>query len=131
MGNILVENQTRMHSSRMRTTRSSSCCGVCLSACWDTAPWVWAWRPPWVFAWRPPRPDPSTSPWVWAWRPPWPDPSTSLLGVGLETCKACWDTTPQRPAARHAGIPPPSPVNRIRDTCKNITLPQLRCGGKY
>ena len=27
--------------------------------------------------------------------------------------------------ARHAGIPPP-PVNRITDTCKNITFPQLR-----
>ena len=26
----------------------------------------------------------------------------------------------------HAGITPP-PVNRITDTCKNITLPQLRC----
>ena len=46
--------------------------------------------------------------------PPRPDPSTSPLGVGLETCKACWDTTPWRPArhawilpAMHAGIPPP------------------------
>ena len=31
-------NQTRMHSSRMRTVRSSSYLlwGVCLSACWDT-----------------------------------------------------------------------------------------------
>ena len=36
-----------MHSSRMCTARSS--CprgGVCLSACWDTPPLVWAWRPP-------------------------------------------------------------------------------------
>ena len=34
-------------------------------------------------------------------------PSTSPLGVGLESCKECWDTTtPRRPAARHAGIPP-------------------------
>ena len=31
------ENQTRMHSSRMRTARSSSrLLGVCLRACWDT-----------------------------------------------------------------------------------------------
>ena len=66
-----------------------------------------------------------------------PDSSTSPLGVGLETCKACWDTTlpPQRPAAKHAGIPPAMhsriptpPVNRITDTYKNITLPQLRSG---
>ena len=64
----------------------------------ETPPQVWAWRPPW--------PDSSTSLRVWTWRPPWPDPSTSPLGVGLET---------------------PS-VNRITDTCKNITLPQLRCG---
>ena len=65
----------------------------CLSECWDTTPLgvgletllgvgldtplqVWAWIPP----------------WVWAWRPPWPDPSSSPLGVGLETSKACWDT---------------------------------------
>ena len=59
----------------------------------------------------PPLPDSSSSPWVWAWKP-----------------------------ARHAGMPPPVPgdlqgmlgyhlpVNRIIDTCKNITLPQLRCG---
>ena len=48
----------------------------CILGC---TPWVWAWRPP----------------QVWAWRPPWPDPSTSPLGVDLETpcCKACWDTT--------------------------------------
>ena len=26
-----------------------------------------------------------------------------------------------------SGTPPP-PVNRITHTCKNITLPQLRCG---
>ena len=53
----------------------------------------------------PPGQTPQLLPWVWAWRPP---PARSLnfpLGVGLETCKACWDT-PQRPAARHAGIPP-------------------------
>ena len=43
------------------------------------------------------------------------------------TCNACWDSTP--PAARHAGIPPAMhagiahpPVNRITDTCKNITF---------
>ena len=80
-------------------------------------PQVWAWNIPLVWAWRPPGcgpgdpprcgpEDPLTPscgpgdlplgvgletppgqtpqlpPWVWAWRPP------------LETCKACWDTTP-------------------------------------
>ena len=130
---------TRMHSSRMRTARSSSRRGVCLSACWDTPPWVWAWRP---------------SPQVWAWKPPRPDPSTSPLGVGLETLLG---QTPQLPPGCGPGnlqgilgyhLPPrellqgmlgyhlqymlgyhpPPPMNRITDTCNNITLPQLRCG---
>ena len=57
---------TRMHSSRMRTARSSRCLlggigGVCLSAYWDTPPSVWAWTPPLA-------------------RPP-----TSPLSVGLKT----------------------------------------------
>ena len=63
--------------------------------------------PPWSR-----HPPGAGTPWVWAWRPPrcgpgdpWPDPSTSPLGVGLETCKTCWDTPP-KPATRHAGIPP-------------------------
>ena len=106
--------------------------GVCLSACWDTPPWVWAWRPslgvvlymtllgvgleaPWVWAWRPLWPDPSTSPWVWAWRPPSQTPQPAPLGVGLENCNACWDTT-------HP------PVDRMTDTCKNITFANFVCG---
>ena len=32
-----------------------------------------------------------------------------------------WTETPPRQR-------PPPPVNRITDRCKNITLPQLRCG---
>ena len=31
-------------------------------------------------------------------------------------------------SSRGCGKPPP-PVNRLTDRCKNITLPQLRCGG--
>ena len=82
--------------------------------------WVWAWRPRQVWAWRPPGCGPGDptdvslenhqvwacrppkcgpgDPPVWAWRPPWPDPSSSPLGLVLETCKACWDTqtTPPR-----------------------------------
>ena len=45
-----------MHSSRMRTVRSSSRLsrgGLCLSACWDTTP-PGAETPPWS---RPPRAD--------------------------------------------------------------------------
>ena len=53
----------------------------------------------------PPRCGPGDLLGVGLETPPRPDPSTSPLGVGLETCKACWDTPP-RPAARHAGIPP-------------------------
>ena len=32
------------------------------------------------------------------------------------------------PACNGADNPPPPTVNRITDTCKNIALPQLRCG---
>ena len=88
---------------------------------------------PWVWAWRPPKARPLNPPWVWAWRPPKPDPSSSLLSVGLETCKAWWDTPPRRPA-RHAGIPaarhagiPLSPCGQT-DTCKNITFANFVCG---
>ena len=85
--------------------------------------------PPGVGLETPPGQTPQLPPWVWTWRPPnppWPDPSTSQAGI----------PPPWRPAARHAGIPPamhagippPPPVNRITDTCKKITLPQLLCG---
>ena len=79
-----------------------------------------------------PWPDPSTPPWVWACRPLQPDPSSSPLGVGLEICKACWDTNrPWRPA-RHAGLPParnsgiPPPCGQT-DTCKNINFANFVC----
>ena len=76
--------QTRMHSSRMHTTHSSSHLveggSVCLSACWDTSPQVWAWRPLWPdpstsplgvgLEMPPPPARPPTSPQMWAWRPP-------------------------------------------------------------
>ena len=146
-----------MHSSRMHTTCSSSCLqymlGYTPSRCGTgDPPGCGPGDPPGVGLETSPRPDPLTSPQVLAWRPPRPDTLTSPLGVsletplarplklplgvGLETCKTCWDTTPTpwRPA-RHAGIPPARhagishpPVNRITDTCKNITLSQLRCG---
>ena len=46
---VLFYNNTKMHSSRMRTACSSSRLrgggGVCLSACWEP-PRVWTWTPP-------------------------------------------------------------------------------------
>ena len=108
-------------------------------------PWVWAWRhplsvgledtPSWVWAWRPPQ--------VWAWRPP--------LARPLSFPPRCGPGDPPHarhagiPPARHAGIPPPGylqcmlryhpppiPVNRMTDRCKNITLPQTSfAAGNY
>ena len=60
--------------------------GACLIACWDI-------YPPLGVGLETPRVGLET-PQVWAWRSPWPDPSTFSLVVGLETYKACWDTTP-------------------------------------
>ena len=73
-----------MHSSRMRTARSSS---------------------------RQPGGSASVHAGI---HPPGVGPEPPPAGVGLETCKACWNTTPL------------SAVNRITDTCKNIAFPQLR-----
>ena len=108
--------------------------GVCLSTCWDS----------------PPRCGPGAPLWVWAWRPG-QIPFNSPLGVDLETPlpsqiplnfpSECGPGnlqgmlgyhSPPRPAARHTGIPPPPhPVNRMTDRCKNIILPQTSfAGGK-
>ena len=111
----IFKNIRRMHSSRMRTARSSSRLlgGGCLPQCMmgyppglDT-PQVWAWRP------SPIQPDPSTSPWVWVWRPSCPAPQ---LPPGCEP----GDTPPARPLNLPLGVglePPPPSVNRILDTC--------------
>ena len=122
---------TRMHSSRINTACSSSHGGGGLPQCMlgytplgvglETAP-VWAWRPPGCGSGKPPGQTPQLPPWVWAWRPPWPDPSTSPLGVGLETPLArplnspwVWAWKPARhagmPPAMHAGILPPCEQN--------------------
>ena len=131
--------RTRMHSSRMHTACSSSHWGMSASVhAGIHTPWVWVWSPPpRCEPGDPPGQTPQLPPWVWAWRPPWPDPSTYPLvrawkparhaGIPppLEICcKACWDTT----CNACWDTNPPSHVNRITDTCKNITLPQLRCG---
>ena len=70
-GNIKFQIKNRMHSSRMRTARRSS---RLLGGGW---------------AWRPPGCGPGDTPFQ-------PDPSTSPLGVGLETL----------PPARSLNFPP-------------------------
>ena len=52
------------------------------------------------------RPPWTETPWIKT--PPWTETPVHV------TCGAWWDRDP--------------PLNRITDTCKNITLPQLRCG---
>ena len=75
---------------------------VCLSACWIPTPQVWAWRPP--------QPDPSTSP----------------LGVGLETppvdLQGMLGYHLQCMLGYH-----PLPSGQT-DTCKNITFANYVCG---
>ena len=125
------------------------CWGVCLSACFDTLPrvwpgnpWVWAWRPPWVWAWRPPRCEPETPLWCGPGAPqakllnfppgcgpgdpPRPDPLTSPLGVGLGTCKACWDTTPPGYLQGMLGYHPPCGQNSWHTLLKILSCPKLR-----
>ena len=92
---------TRMHSSRICTVHSSSCLlwgGGCLSACWDTHPRAWAWRPPRPWPGNPPPglgldTSPSQTPQhLPGYGPgdPLARPPTSVLGMG-------WETPPARP----------------------------------
>ena len=124
---------TRMHSSRMRTARSSrvllgrGClpqymlgyppgCGpgdphlgvgleIPLGVGLETLPGV-GLETPQVWAWRPPRPDPSTSPWVWTWRPPKSQiPQIPPWVWAWRPARYAGIPPPWR-TARHAGIPP-------------------------
>ena len=45
--------------------------------------------------------------------------AAAYIVFGHVTCGACWDTSPP---------PPPPPVDRMTDTCKNITF--VSSGGK-
>ena len=126
--------KTRMHSSRMRTI----CCsgrlpwGVCVSA----------------LAGLPRRRLPRG---VSARHPPWTETQTSvktllcrnyvadgnktrMLPVGcVPSASVAWSRAPPEADTPLGQDTPlreqiPPPVNRITDTCENITLPQLRCG---
>ena len=105
---------------------------------------------PQVWAWRPPRCGPGDSLGVGLETSPWPDTSTSSHGYGPRDSPLArplnfppWcgpgdppgdlqgmlgyhhPSPPRRPAARHAGIPPPSCGQT--DTCKNITFANFVC----
>ena len=114
---------TRMHSSRMCTTHSSSCLlGGGLPQCMlghsprcgsgDHPPGV-GLETPQVWAWRPsPSQTPQPPPGVGLVSLPQARPLNSPLGVGLETCKACWDTTSPHETCKACWDTTP-PVNRI------------------
>ena len=130
-----------MHSSRMRTARSSSrLLGVSASVHAGihlfppglglNTPWVWAWRPP------PARPinfqpgcgpgeTPSQTPQppslVWAWKPPPPQ-----LPPWVWACRL---PLPARPLNLHPGCGPAEPPTCGQtDMCKNITFANFVCG---
>ena len=90
-----ISCETRMHSSRMRTACSNSRFGgvyPCMQ--WgrpprcgpgDPLPRCGPGEPPGCGPGDPPGQTPQPIHWLWSCRPPLPDPSTSPLGVGLET----------------------------------------------
>ena len=153
-----------MRTARSSSRRGGVCLSACWNrhppGCRPGDLPVWSWRPPSQIPLNfplgcgpgdPPWPDPLNFPLgSWPGDPPWPDPlnfllgcgpgdpprspSTSTLGVGLETCNASRDTTP-RPAARHAGIPPamhagiPPPCEQNdRQVQKYYLAPNFVCG---
>ena len=65
----------------------------------EPPPRVWTWRPPGCGSGDPPRPDPSTSPLGVDLETPQPPLARPLNFPGWDTtpletcCKACWDTT--------------------------------------
>ena len=92
--------------------------------------WMWAWRPPQILHNFPlgcgpgdplPWPDPSQlPPWVWVWKParhagipPPGDLLQGMLGYHLQCM---------------LGYHPPPHVDRMTDTCKNITFANFVCG---
>ena len=135
-------NLTRMHSSRMRTARSSShllgggARGVCLSACWDP-PWVWAWRPPSQIPQLPPLVV-GLKTWIACWKPTHPPP----LWTSFEGGNKKYESIPvgcvpsalvqgEGVSVRETEIPGRNMDQKQRPpkkehTSENITLPKLR-----
>ena len=109
---------TRMHSSRMRTARGSSCqlggvgsvsvhAGIHPPGCGPGDPPVLAWNPPPpVVGLETPPARPLNFPlWGSAWRHPLARPLKFPHGCGPGDQQGMLGYHPQRPA-RHAGIPP-------------------------
>ena len=92
-----------MHSSRMRTARSSSCLlvggSVSMHAGIHTLPWVWAWRPP-------PGVGLERLPPVWAWRLPQARPLNFPPGCGPGETSPPPVWTWRLPQARPLNFPP-------------------------
>ena len=78
-----------MHSSRMRSARSSSRLrgkgGVCISACWDTPLWAWPGHPPGLGLDTPPGVDLDSPPRCGPGLPLSQIPQPPPLGLGLDT----------------------------------------------
>ena len=95
------------------------------------------YTPPWLWAWRPPRCGPGDPPGCGPGYPaprcgpgdptPRPDPSSSPLGVGLETCKACWDTHAPGDLQGMLGYHLQCMLG-MTDMCKNIAFINFVCG---
>ena len=124
-----IDLQTRIHSSRMRTTRGSSRQLGRGSASVHVGihnprgsgpgdpPQMWTWRPPGCGPGDPPGQTPQPPPLGMGLETPLARllnlplgvgletplarPLNLPLGVGLVTCKACWDTTPPPWTDRH------------------------------
>ena len=131
---LAMTHITRMHSSRMRTARSSSHRRGSASASVHAG----IQPPSGVGLETPPGQTPQLPPWVWAWRPPLPArPLNFPFGCGPGNLQDMLGYHPS--AARHAGIPPamhagiPSPplpwTEFLTQATKNITLPQTSIAG--
>ena len=118
--NFWKKHETRMHSSRMRTTRSLTVSGCILR----TPPSNHACPPATMHA----PPKPCMPPLATTHAPHHAHPHP------LATMHALWQ--PCMPPSNHAHPPAtmhaPHPVNRMTNRCKNITLPQTSfAGGNY
>ena len=136
-----------MHSRRMHTAHSSSHQGGSASVHAGIDPPGVGLETPW--------PDPPQLPsWVWAWRPPWPDPPQLPLVCGpgdppgqisLNFTLGCGPGNLQGMLGYHPTADllqgmlgyhlqcmlryhHPSTMDRMTDTCKNITCANFICG---